>query len=401
MPKYSYVAVTPDGKRVSGVEQGETPSGVFTALLERELDPVTVTERKGLLQFEITKRRVPKRDLMHFSRQLAVFVRAGIPMLEALDIIAKETTHKLFKTVLADVMESLQAGNSFAVSAAAHPEAFPSFYVGILRSAELTGNLDDVLDQLADYIDRDTEARRKITSALAYPAIVFGLSIVTIVIVTAFVLPRFKTFFNSLNAKLPLPTRMLLAITNFLTSWWWIFAVALLALIIALVVATRSARARALRDRAILKIPVLGDVVRHAILERFCRILSSMVRAGVTLPEAMAVTADVTNNAVYKSGLSEARQRMIQGEGLAGPLGSTGLLPAAARQMIRVGEETGTLDNQLEAAAIYFDRELDFKIKRFTTLFEPAVIMFVGVIVGFVAIALVSAMYGIFHQVKV
>jgi type IV pilus assembly protein PilC len=151
----------------------------------------------------------------------------------------------------------------------------------------------------------------------------------------------------------------------------------------------------------LLKVPLTGDLLQHAILERVCRILGSMVRAGVPLPEAMVVTADATNNAVYRRGLSAIREEMLKGQGLAGPIARSGLFPGAARQMFRVGEDTGSLDQQLDTAAAYYDRELDYRIKRFSSLIEPAVILVMGLIVGFVALALVSAMYGIYHQVKI
>jgi type IV pilus assembly protein PilC len=154
-----------------------------------------------------------------------------------------------------------------------------------------------------------------------------------------------------------------------------------------------------LYDRVRLKVPVLGDLVRHAILERFCRILSAMVVSGVPLPDALAVTTTATNNSVFRRGLGMAREGMMRGEGLAGPMAASNLFPATARQMFKVGESTGTLDAQLETAAVYFDRELDYKLSRFTSLFEPAVILFAGLIVGFVAVALITAMYGIYRQV--
>jgi type IV pilus assembly protein PilC len=163
----------------------------------------------------------------------------------------------------------------------------------------------------------------------------------------------------------------------------------------------RSERGRESLDALVLKMPLLGDLVHHAILERFCRILSAMVLSGVPLPEALVVTSAATNNAVFKKGLARAREGMMRGEGLAAPMAESNLFPASARQMFKVGESTGTLDDQLEVAATYFDRELDYKLKRFTSLFEPAVILFAGLIVGFVAIALVSAMYGIYRQVHI
>ena len=159
---------------------------------------------------------------MHFSRQLAVFVKAGIPIMEALEVISEEASDKLLKAALLDMIERLQAGDTFASAAAAHPETFPNYYLGILGSAELTGTLDVVLDQLADYIERDIDARGKITSALVYPAVVFVMAVVTVVILATFVLPRFETFFDSFHAKLPLPTRMLLSISSFISNWWFL-----------------------------------------------------------------------------------------------------------------------------------------------------------------------------------
>jgi type IV pilus assembly protein PilC len=262
----------------------------------------------------------------------------------------------------------------------------------------MTGDLDTVLDQLADYIDRDLEARSKIFSALVYPAVVGCMAIVTAVVLTVFVLPKFETFFNSLDAELPLATRILLGVSDFVQQWGPLLLGIAVVSVIGCVIAVRTERGRAMFDALLLRLPGFGQVVRIAILERFCRVLQSMISAGVPLPDAMAVTADVTNNAVYRRKLLEAREAMLRGEGLAGPLADTGLFPGAARQMFRVGENTGTLDSQLETAAKYYDRELDFKIKKFTSLFEPAVIIFMGVVVGFVAIAMVSAMYGIFNQ---
>jgi type IV pilus assembly protein PilC len=194
---------------------------------------------------------------------------------------------------------------------------------------------------------------------------------------------------------------MLLSVGHFFTSWWFVFFGAVVAILVGALVMLRTTSGRAKLDAILLKIPLTGDLLRHAILERVCRILGSMVRAGVPLPEAMVVTADATNNAVYRRGLAAVREEMLKGRGLAGPIARSGLFPGAARQMFRVGEDTGTLDKQLETAAAYYDRELDFRITRFTSFIEPAVILVMGVIVGFVAVALVSAMYGIYSQTKV
>lgn len=338
---------------------------------------------------------------MNFTRQLAVFMKAGIPIMEALEVIVEETQNKLLRNVIKELIDSLRAGDTFATAAAAHPEAFPNFYVGILESAELTGNLDQVLNQLAEYIERDQKARSKITAALIYPSVVACMSVVTVLVLTVFVLPRFTVFFKSLHAKLPLVTRIMMDASGFMLHWWYAELAAVIIIVVGFTAMRRSDGGRAQLDGLILKLPVVGELTQTAILERVCRILSSMLKAGVDLPRSMAVTADSANNAVYHKALEGVREAMMEGQGLAGPIARTGLFPGAARQMFRVGEETGTLDQQLAVAAEYYNRELETKLERATALFEPAIIIFMGVVVGFVAVALISAMYGIYNQVHV
>ena len=338
---------------------------------------------------------------MHFSRQLAVFVRGGIPLLEALDAITEETGNKFFKKVLTEVATDIREGETFSASMAKHSAAFPPYYIGILRAAELTGNLDEALVRLSEYIERDLEARRKITSALAYPMVVLVAAIGVVGMLVGFVLPRFEKFFKSFDAKLPVATRILLDVSHFMRTRWYIFAAVILLIVALILWAQRNDRARYARDKMLLRVPAVGDVIRHAVLERFCRILAAMTNSGVPLTDSLSITSIAVSNSVYKRGIEEARQGVMRGEGLAAPLAATGLFPSAARQIFRVGEETGNLDDQLEIAANFYDKELDHKIKRLTTIFEPTVIVLMGAIVGFVAIALVSAMYGIFHQVKV
>jgi len=398
---YRYKALDESGKQVSGTESAASTGAAHVALLARGLQPLEVGAKKQLMKFEITQKKVPRKDLTNFTRQLAVFMRAGIPIMEALEVITEETQNKMLKVVLLEMVESLRAGDTFAAAAAIHPEAFPNFYVGILESAELTGNLDTVLNQLADYIDRDSKARGKVTAALIYPSVVACMSVVTVLVLAVFVMPRFEVFFKSLNAKLPLMTRLLLSATSIIGKDWY-FELALVIIIVGgFMTMRRTDKGRDILDSLMLKLPVIGDLTETAIIERVCRVLASMLRAGVDLPRSMAVTAESANNAVYKKALEGVREAMMQGQGVSGPINQTELFPAAARQMFRVGEETGTLDQQLEVAAAYYNRELETKLERATALFEPAIIIFMGVVVGFVAVALISAMYGIYNQVKV
>jgi type IV pilus assembly protein PilC len=398
---FKYNALDEAGKKFSGVEMAASLGAAHLALIQRGLQPLDIKVRTSVLNFEITKKKVPRNEIMNFTRQLAVFMKAGVSIMEALEVIVEETQGKMLRKIIFDLIDSLRAGDTYATACAAHPEAFPNFYVGILESAELTGNLDQVLNQLAEYIDRDQVARTKVTSALIYPAVVACMSVVTVLVLTVFVLPRFRTFFASLHAKLPLVTRLLMSAATFIGTWWYAELALVIIIVAGYTAMRRSDKGRAQLDAIILKLPVIGDITQTAVLERICRILSSMLRAGVDLPRSMAVTADSANNAVFHKALDDVRDAMMQGQGLAGPIARTGLFPGAARQMFRVGEETGTLDQQLSVAADYYNRELETKLERATALFEPAIIVFMGVVVGFVAVALISAMYGIYNQVKV
>jgi type IV pilus assembly protein PilC len=400
MPKFAYAAIDTQGTAVEGVTKAETIGAARTILVDQNLFPTKIEERRGMLDFELTVEKVKKKELMHFTRQLAVFVKAGIPLTDALLTIGDETEDVALRRALGKIIDELRNGGLLSVAADNHPEVFPDYYVGILQAAELTGKLDESLEALAGYLEREIDTRAKVVSALSYPMVVMVMAFGTVLVLAGYVLPQFVPLFEELGADLPLPTRMMLFVSRFFTDLWFVtvgFFVLLIAVFLFLV---KTKQGKLLSDQLVLKIPVISGIVDYAILERFCRILGAMVRAGVPLPEGLKTTTDATSNSVYKERLEVARAHMLEGKGFSQPLIDTELFPGAAKQMFKVGEETGTLDEQLHVASIYFDRELESRIKKFTTLFEPIMIVFVGVIVGFVAIALVSAMYGVLGGIK-
>ena len=363
---------------------------------ENEVTSADVKRKKSASSGFFTKKIKPK-DLMHFSRQMAAFLRAGIPILDSLEMLASDSENPTLTAVLNDVEAALRQGSSLSESLDSHPKAFPDSYRSMVRSAELTGNLDIVLERLADYLERDTEARDKIKSAMTYPAVIAVMSIGVIVLLVTFVLPKFKPFFASFQKELPLPTRMLITFGDVAQSFWYFFVLGAAVGAGAFLTFMRHPRTRPVYDRLKLRVPVLGEVFRYAIVERFCRVLGSMLTAGVPIGEALRIASDATGNLHVRKELEGARTLTMQGAGIAQPLSRLALFPKAATQMIRVGESTGSLDKQLEQAAKFFERQLDYKIKRFTTLLEPAIIIVMGGLVGFVALALISAMYGMFQ----
>jgi type IV pilus assembly protein PilC len=400
MTRFAYAAIDANGASVEGITKADTLGEARAHLLDKSLYPVKIEEKRGGLSVSLTKEKVKKKELMHFTRQLAVFVKAGIPITEAMEIIGDETTDIALQRTISQMVEDIRNGGTLSGAAQKHQEAFPMYYIGILASAELTGRLDETLENLAGYLERELETRSKVVSALSYPGVVMVLAVFTVATLAGYVLPQFKPLFAELHADLPFATRALLFVATLFTTLWYIPMSAFLAFTSFMFWMFKSPTGHDFKDRLVLKLPIIRGIMEYSILERFCRILGAMVKAGVPLPDAMRTTTEATSNIVYRQRLEEAQLEMMEGGGFAKPLARTELFPGAARQMFKVGEETGTLDDQLAVASLYFDRELEGRIKKFTTMFEPIMIVFVGLIVGFVAIALVQAMYGVMSGLK-
>lgn len=345
-------------------------------------------------------RTVEPEIVMAFSRQMASFVEAGISVLEALEIVGEEVGDPAMRKVVDRMHATIQRGGSFSEAVGEHTSVFPPYYRAMVRSAEFTGRLDQVLDQLAIYIDRDLTARRKVKSALTYPTVVLVVTVIAMGVMSVFVLPKFAGMYGSLGAKLPLPTRLLLGWTDFFTGNLPFIAAGLILAVFAVYGLIGGSHGKERRDRLFMKTPVVGHLFHLISLERFCRVLAALAKAGVPLPDAIEMSAASTNNTIFMARMVHVRDTLIRGGGLSAPIAETDLFPTAARQMIRVGEKTGTLSAQLTKAANYYEREVGFSLQKATELFQPAVIMFVGGLVGFVAVAQVSAMYSIFSQVK-
>ena len=395
MPSFTYAAIDANGATIEGSHRADTMGDVRTLLLDRNLYPVRIEEKRGLLQLELTKEKVDKKALLYFTRQLAVFVQAGVAITVALEVIGDEATDAALRRALVDMSEDLRNGGTLSDAMTRHASVFPTYYVGIVRASELTGRLDEALESLGEYMQRELDTKSKVMSALTYPAVVFMLSLATVALLAGYVLPRFKPLFEELGAELPLPTRMMLGVSTIFTVYLpVVLGVALLFITVSYWL-FKSKSGKPYRDRFLLKVPVLKGVISYQLLERFCRMLSTMLSAGVPLIDGFRTTTDGTDNIVYREKFEQVQETMLEGGGFARPLAETDLFPGAAKQMFKVGEETGTLDRQLQVAAQFFGRELEDRVRKFTAMFEPLLIIFIGAVVGFVALALVSAMYGV------
>lgn len=396
MATFTYTAVDVDGAVVSSKITAPDELEARRALLHANLAVQSIMERKSLLQRDLMGSSVSPSEVLHFSRQMSAFIRSGLSVVDGLDLIATSSGNKKFAAALLNVRDSVRQGVPFHEALGVYSSFLPRYYLGIVRSAELTGRLDLALEQLAEYMEREIDAKSRVKSAVTYPLIVVAMSFAAVVILTVWVLPKFVVFFEELGTDLPWTTRTLLSVASWSQSLWFLYVLFAVAVVALWGWTKRSVKGRSVRDHLMLKLPVAGEIVLYAGVERVCRILATMWEAGVPIPEAMTAAIEGADNAVFEERLAPAQEAVMSGEGLAGPLGDSGLFPAAALQMIAVGEATGTLTEQLENSAEFYSRELDHKLKRLTTLFEPAIIVVVGLVVGFVALALVEAMYGSF-----
>ncbi len=343
---------------------------------------------------------IKKIELAMFSRQLATFVTAGVPITRALGVIAEETSSKSLRYALRQVLEDLGEGLSVAESFARYPKMFSPLYVNMVRAAELTGNLDTVLRKLDQYITREDQVNKKIKNALAYPVIILLMAVVSVTILIAFVLPRFESLFKEFKAELPVTTKVLLGISSFTTNNRVGIVIGLGAFVGFIVLSQRFPRGRYARDWLILKIPVIGSLARFSSVARFCRTLSTMLAAGVPVARSFDIVVASTANRVIQKKLLPVKERLMSGEGFSAPLAEAHVFPPMVVQLVRVGEETGSLEKFLSETADYYESELEFRLAGAIALIEPAMMVTVGGITGFVAISLVSAVYALTDTLK-
>jgi type IV pilus assembly protein PilC len=344
--------------------------------------------------------RVSTSDLVLFSRQLSTFLRVGVPITDAIKLLQDATGSGAFRAALEDISEDLDAGEAFSTAIRHHPIVFNQLYVDMVSAAEYSGTLDKVLAQVATYLQRQDTAIKKLRAAMIYPAIILTLAIAVCTILIVFVLPNFVSIFNEFKATLPLPTRVLLAVGKFAGEWRIQIVIGLFLVISGVLVFMQSRSGRIFWDYAVLRLPVLGSIVQYGIIERFTRTLSTLLKAGIPISQTFDVAIAASGNIKYKRGLESVKSRMITGDGFSGPLDATGLFAPMMIRMIRVGEETGTLDSSLEQIADFLSEEMDYKVRNMISLMEPALVIAVGGAVGFVAISVILPMYGLLQEVK-
>jgi type IV pilus assembly protein PilC len=360
-----------------------------------------VSNRPGLMERAFPSLySVSKTELLVFSRQMATFIRAGVPILDGIAVVQEQTSSKGFRRTLDAVATSLRDGELLSRALAHHPSVFSQLYIDMVVAAEASGELDTILDQISLYLQRGDATNKRIRQAMTYPTLVLGLALIVVFILITFVLPSFARLFADFKAELPLPTRILLGLGSFGERYGISTGIVVLALIAAAYVVRAAGPVRRFRNRAVLHVPLIKGLIKLGIASRFARMMSILLRAGVPIVQALEIAANGTGNDVYRKGLAPTRDSLLAGEGLTAPLTRSRLFGPLLIQMMKVGEETGTLDRYLEDAANFMDDDLEYKTKQMTTIIEPLMIVGVALMVGFVALSVVTPMYSILQQIR-
>ncbi|MFC2062391.1 type II secretion system F family protein [Chloroflexota bacterium] len=400
--EYSYIAYTADKKLVKG-KLSATNEQAATSLLS--YGGYQVVSLKQVVPFFNTEKlaasfsRVKTREIIMFSRQMALLLESGTDIVTSLDLLQGQITNKTLKKVIGEVASDIRGGSSLSTALSKHPRSFSQMYHRAIAAGEQGGNLEVVLRQMADYMERIDLTEKKIKSAMAYPIIVAVVGLAVVAILVTFVLPSFSTLYTTFNTELPFVTKLLLSITDWLSKYGlYLIGVIIIALGIGLAYA-RTPAGKYQWDKISLKLPVVGRI--FLLNELSSRTISLLFKVGVPLPEIISMVTQGTSNKAMAEALAGVQQELIRGEGISRPMARRSLFLPLMVQMVSVGEETGSLDNTLATVANSYEAESDDRTSAAVALLQPAMIVAISLVIGFVAIALVSAMYSIYGQVNI
>jgi len=393
MPTYTYTARAKNGTKQSGTLTADTRQAATQMLQQKGLIADKLSEKKaGFMGGAGAKlnKRVKTTELLVFTRQLSTIVSAGLPLMQGLDILADQTEDPNFGAVIDAIAQDVESGETFSDALRKYPRAFPDLYVSMVRSGEASGDLDGVLLQLADYLEASEELKRRIKSAMTYPVVAFAMILIIASGLIVFVVPQFATIFEQMGGTLPAPTRILIAISDFLRTWYAIPTMILvgLAIYFGLKTYAKTETGRYNLDKARLRVPVFGMLARKVAISRFTRTLSTLTRSGVAILQALEITERTAGNEVFARAVRQAADSVRNGDTLADPLMRSEVFPSMVTRMIGVGEKTGALEIMLKKIADFYDAEVRAMVDSLTSLIEPILIGLMGLVVGGIVIAL-------------
>lgn len=394
MPTFNFVARKRDGAKEKGSITADNRQAAVAMLQRRGLVPDMLNEKAGMFAFAASgpklNKRVKTSDLLVFTRQLSTIVSAGLPLLQGLDILAEQTDDPNFGAVIEAVAQDVESGETFSDALRRYPRAFPDLYVSMVKAGEAGGDLDGVLMQLADYLEATEELKRRIKSAMTYPVVAFGLIVLISAGLIIWVVPQFAEIFSSFGRELPAPTRILIATSDFLRTWYAVptIAFAVFAIVASLRVYGSTEGGRYNLDTVKLRLPVFGKLLAKVSISRVTRTLSTLTRSGVPILAALEIVERTAGNEVYARAIKEAGDSVRNGDTLADPLARAEVFPTMVTRMIAVGEKTGALESMLMKISDFYDSEVKAMVDALTSIIEPILIGLMGIVVGGIVIAL-------------
>lgn len=392
MPKFSWTGRSRDGKGKKGTMEANSEAAV-TASLRRQGIQVTRVKSAGGLNAEINigflKPKITTKDLVVFTRQFATMIDAGLPLVQCLDILSNQQPNKTFKEVLLKVKSDVESGSTFADALRKHPKAFNDLYVNLVAAGEVGGILDTILNRLAVYIEKALKLKKKVKSAMTYPATIVGIAMVVITVILVFVIPAFEQMFADFGGALPAPTQLVINLSNLVQNYFLLFIVLFFLMILAFKKIYSTQKGRAKIDNWALKLPIFGMLIRKVAVAKFARTMSTMISSGVPILDGLDIVAKTAGNKTVERAIVQVRTSISEGKTIAEPLRESGVFPPMVCQMIEVGEQAGALDTMLSKIADFYDDEVDDAVNNLTAMMEPLLMLFLGTTVG----GLVIAMY--------
>lgn len=391
MPDFAYVAKDFSGKTVKGVMSADGESQLYTKLLDMGYHLLTANSvgRGGAFSLE----RITRKDLIGFTVNLSTVLSAGIPLMTGLKDIEEQTEKERFRRIIQDVSRNVAAGSKLSDALAKHPKIFSPLYVNMIGAGERTGNIEDVLNDLIDSLSWQDDLAADVTQALIYPLVILSSGFILVFFLLSFVMPRFLLVFQRAKVELPLPTQILLGISKFFSQYWYLVLLGLLALVIGFRILSKTPSGRLFIDQLKLRVPIFGSLVRKVALSRFAHYLAALLRAGVDIIEALWVAERVIGNAVLARVIRLSLVRVKEGESLSQCLAQSGEFPGLIVRMIAIGERTGALEMALGKVSQHYDKEVPHTIKKIFAIFEPVIIVLMGVIVVSIALSMFLPMY--------
>jgi len=399
MPTFEWKGTARNGQTQTGLLVADSKDAVI-AVMRRQQVVVTAVKEKGReIAFPKFGGGVPPQAIAIFTRQFSVMIDAGLPLVQCLEILGSQQPHKVFKRTLIQIRSDVESGSNLADSMRKHPKVFNDLYTNMVAAGEAGGILDTILQRLATYIEKSVKLNSQVKSAMIYPVAVISIACIVVAVILWKVIPVFAALFESLGAELPLPTRVVITLSNFIADFWWLITI----LIVALVYGTRryhgTYKGKRVLDNLLLKMPVLGLLLRKIAVARFCRTLATLTSSGVPILDGLQITARTAGNSIVEDAIMATRKSVEEGKTISEPLGDTSVFPSMVVQMIAVGEQTGALDTMLAKIADFYEDEVDIAVAGLMKLLEPILIAFLGVAIGGIVIAMYMPMFSLISQI--